>query len=108
MPRSGHRVAGMNEFRTATMNGHAKPHKGQVIRTERQRRAEAGGTLADIAIPRVEKRTADHRHENRFQGLVDRATLIFQGKRQLVRIVNVSESGVMVETSIKPRIGETV
>lgn len=98
----------MSEFRTAIENGDAGPRPGRVIRKEGCRRQEVEPTLVDVPIPRVERRRADQRHENRFRGVVDRATIVFRRKRQLVRIVNVSGSGVMIESNITPHIGEVM
>ena len=61
-----------------------------------------------ILIPRVERRTTNQRREDRYRGIVDRATMVFRRKKLLVKVINVSESGLMVEASIEPRIGENV
>lgn len=98
----------MNEFRTAIRNGKARPPKGRTPRREKDRRQEREPTLVDFPIPRTERRRADQRQEHRFLDVVDRATIFFRGKRSLVRIVNVSGSGVMIESGIEPRIGEVI
>lgn len=98
----------MHEFRTAIISGDVKSVLDPVPRKEACRRRNRGPTLIDIAIPREERRVADQRREDRFHNVVDRATLVFRRKKLLVRIVNVSASGVMVECSVMPRIGETV
>ena len=99
----------MHEFRTAIITGEVKSVLDPVSRKEGCRRRDGGGpTLIDIAIPREERRITNQRREDRFHGVVDRATLVFRRKKSLVRIVNVSASGVMVECNIMPRIGETV
>ncbi len=99
----------MHEFRTAIIAGDVKSVLDPAPRKEAcRRRNRDGPTLIDIAIPREERRVADQRREDRFHGVVDRATLVFRGKKSLVRVVNVSASGVMVECGILPQIGETV
>jgi hypothetical protein len=98
----------MHEFRTAILNGEAKSTSGPVTRKERCRRQGDEPTLVDIPIPRVERRLTDHRREDRFLEVVEHATIIFRRKKSLVRIVNVSGSGVMIESNIMPRIGEVV
>ena len=99
----------MHEFRTAILTGDVKPVQGAVARKERCRRQHDGGaSLVDIPIVREERRTTDQRHEDRFHGVVERATIIFRRKKSLVRVVNVSGSGVMIESNIMPRIGEKV
>ena len=64
------------------------------------------GGLVSRLIPRVERRTTNQRREDRYRGIVERATLVFRRKKLLVKVVNVSESGLMVEAGIEPRIGE--
>lgn len=99
----------MHEFRTAIIVGDVKSVLDPVSRKEGCRRSKgAGPTLIDIAIPREERRITDQRREDRLHGVVDRATLVFRRKKSLVRVVNISGSGVMVECNIIPRIGETV
>ena len=98
----------MHEFRTAILTGDVKAALDPVSKKERCRRQNGGPTLIDISIPREERRATNQRREDRFHGVVDRATLIFRRKKSLVRVVNVSPSGVMIETGILPRIGERV
>lgn len=98
----------MHEFRTAILTGDATPIQGPVARKERCRRQNGEPTLVDIPIQREERRTTNHRREDRFHGVVDRATIVFRRKKTLVRVVNVSGSGVMIESNIMPKIGETV
>jgi len=96
----------MNEFRSALKSGELN----QVVRPpeikEGCRRGSAERTLAGILIPRVERRTTNQRREDRFRGVVERATVTFRRKKILAKVVNVSGSGVMVEAPIEPRIGE--
>jgi hypothetical protein len=89
------------------MTGDVKSSLDPVARKERCRR-QTGGSLTDISIPREERRTTNQRREDRFHGVVGRATLVFRRKKLLVKVVNVSESGVMIESQILPRIGEKV
>ena len=98
----------MHEFRTAILTGEVKSAQTPVARKERCRRRRAEQSLVGIPIPRGERRTTNQRHEDRFHGVVDRATLLFRRKKLLVRVVNVSGSGVMIEGNFMPRIGERV
>ena len=98
----------MNEFRAAVKNGDAAQAMSPVSAKERCRRNKVEVSLAQILIPRVERRTTNQRREDRYRGIVDRASLMFRRKKVLVKVVNVSESGLMVEASIEPRIGEAV
>jgi hypothetical protein len=99
----------MNEFRSAL----AKGEVSKVVQpAEAKERCRRGGlmdtSLANILIPRVERRTTNQRREDRYRGVVERATLVFRRKKSLVKVVNISGSGLMIETGVEPRIGEAV
>lgn len=99
----------MHELRSAILTGDVKAALDPVTRKEGCRRRNGEGpSLVEIEIPRVERRVTNQRREDRFQGVVDRATIVFRRKKTLVKVVNVSPSGVMVECSIMPRIGESI
>ena len=98
----------MHEFRTAIITGDVKSVLDPVSRKEGCRRNGSGPTLINIAIPREERRITNQRREDRFHGVVERATLVFRRKKSLVRVVNLSPSGVMIECGIIPRIGERI
>jgi hypothetical protein len=98
----------MNEFRSALQKGEVTQHFSPVAPKEKCRRKSIEGSLSAILIPRVERRTTNQRREDRFRGIVDRATLIYRRKKILVKVVNVSESGLMVEGPVEPRIGEQI
>jgi hypothetical protein len=99
----------MHEFRSAIRSGDVKAALNPVARKETCRRnGEDGPTLVNIPIAREERRTTNQRHEDRFNGVVDRATIVFRRKKTLVRVVNVSTSGVMIESAIMPYIGERI
>ncbi|HZG45504.1 MAG TPA: PilZ domain-containing protein [Allosphingosinicella sp.] len=96
----------MNEFRAAVHKGEVAQLMSPVADKEKCRRDKMETSLSAILIPRVERRTTNQRREDRYRGIVDRATLVFRRKKVLVKVVNISESGMMVEASIMPRIGE--
>jgi len=100
----------MHELRTAILSGDVKSAPGPISRKEgcRRQREKSGATLVDIAIAREERRQTNQRREDRFQGEVERATLTFRRKKSLVRVVNISGGGLMIESGIIPRIGEKV
>ena len=99
----------MDEFRTATLTGDFKHDRDPGLREEQGRRQKGDeATLIDVAIPRVARRRANQRQENRFNGVVKRAAIIFRRRKILVRVVNISGSGVMIESGIVPRIGEVI
>lgn len=97
----------MHEFRNAIRAGDVPSPRDEGPQRESCRRLN-GGSLVDVPIPREERRSTNQRSENRFHGVVNRATLVFRRKKSLVRVVNISGSGVMIESNIVPRIGETV
>ena len=96
----------MNEFRSAVQKGEVAQIMSPIADKEKCRRDRMEVSLAKILIPRVERRTTNQRREDRYRGIVERATLVFRRKKLLVKVVNVSESGLMVEAGIEPRIGE--
>ena len=98
----------MNEFRSAVQKGEVSQIMSPITNKESCRRARIESSLAKILIPRVERRTTNQRREDRFRGIVERATLVFRRKKLLVKVVNVSESGLMIETGVDARIGERV
>jgi hypothetical protein len=50
----------------------------------------------------------EQRSEPRFEGLVERATLVFRGAEYSVPVVNISSRGTMIESALEPRLGESV
>ena len=96
----------MNEFRSAVQNGEVAQIMSPISAKEKCRRDRMEVSLAKILIPRVERRTTNQRREDRYRGIVERATLVFRRKKVLVKVVNVSQSGLMIEANIEPRIGE--
>jgi hypothetical protein len=102
----------MNEFRAALSRGEAAQIASPVATKEKCRRRSRGGmdgvSLSGRLVPREERRRTDQRREQRFRGLVDRATLHFRRKAVLVKVVNISGGGLMVEAPIAPMIGEAI
>ena len=97
----------MHELRSAILTGDVQSSLDPASRKDRCRR-QIGGSLVDFPIPREERRRTNQRREDRFLGVVERAIIVFRRKKTLVKVVNVSGSGVMIETNIMPRIGEKV
>ena len=62
--------------------------------------------LDGAMIPRSETRTIDERAEIRHASLSSTAVLEFRGRKQVVRLINVSSSGAMVIFPHTPNIGE--
>ena len=57
-------------------------------------------------IPRAAQRTIDERREPRHLAVSGTAMLEFRGRRHVVRLVNVSQSGAMINFPQTPNIGE--
>ncbi len=70
----------MRESRTAIVKSDVTSGPAPVARKGKGRGQAAEPSLVDIAIPRKERRTTNHRAEDRFPGVVDRATLVFRRK----------------------------
>ena len=85
-----------------------KPHTPLTSKEACRRRKEEEVSLVKLVIPREERRATNQRREDRHRGVVERAIIVFRRKKLLVRVVNVSQSGVMIESDIMPRIGETI
>jgi len=96
----------MHGLRSAIQSGEAA--SASLVSTKEACRRKSGGSLTSLEIPREERRSTDQRREDRHWGVVDRAMLVFRRKKLLVRVVNVSSSGIMIEADIMPRIGEKV
>lgn len=96
----------MNEFRSALRKGEVNQVVRPAAKKENCRRRLEDISLTSILIPRGERRTTNQRREDRFRGVVERATVTFRRKKVLAKVVNLSGSGLMLEAPIEPRIGE--
>ena len=63
-------------------------------------------SLDGSMIPRSEKRAIDERDEARYPAASSTAVLQFRGRKHVVRLINVSNSGAMVNFPYVPHIGE--
>lgn len=91
----------MNEFRSQVF-GQRKPLLG----TKQPKRAKEQPGLANVVVRREETRTTDMRDDDRHRLVEHDAIAIHRRKRSQVELVNLSGGGAMVETSLKPRIGD--
>jgi hypothetical protein len=66
------------------------------------------GGLTRIAIRREEARVTNQRAEDRIRDRVEQSIIHFRRRKHVVRVVNVSSRGAMIESDIEPRIGETL
>ncbi len=64
--------------------------------------------LDGTMIPRKVKRAFDGRAEPRVDAKSQTAVLEFRGRKNVVRLVNISSSGAMVIFSTTPHIGEEI
>jgi hypothetical protein len=97
----------MHGLRSAILSG--EPASEALISSkERCRRQPSGGSLTELRIPREERRVTNQRREDRHWGVVDRAMIVFRRKKLLVKVINISSGGIMIESEIVPRIGEAV
>jgi hypothetical protein len=72
-----------------------------------ERRREAPAARPD-ELPYGERRVATDRRAARHRGVIERAVIVYRGKRALVAVVNVSKGGVTIETRLTPEAGETL
>ena len=66
----------------------------------------SGFVLEGSMIPRNEKRAIDERGKLRHPAVSSTAVLEFRGRKHVVRLINVSQSGAMVIFPHVPNIGE--
>jgi hypothetical protein len=55
-----------------------------------------------------ERRTGAQRRAERHRGVVERAAILYRGKRAMVAVANLSKGGVTIETGLTPEIGEAL
>lgn len=97
----------MHDLRSAILSGDGPVAQSPVAAKEACRRT-SGGSLVSIPIPREERRMTNQRREDRHRNIVDSSTIIFRRKKIAVRVINISSGGIMIESDIMPRIGESV
>ncbi|MFN3944056.1 MAG: PilZ domain-containing protein [Allosphingosinicella sp.] len=99
----------MHDLRAAILSGDGvKPYSPVTTKETCRRKSGAEGSLVRVAIPRAERRITNQRREDRHRGIVERAMIGFRRKKLLVKVVNISASGLMIEADIEPRIGERI
>lgn len=64
--------------------------------------------LSQGAAARIEDDGEEQRSETRHADIVERAVITFRGQDYPVPVVNISSRGTMIESSIVPRLGESV
>jgi hypothetical protein len=96
----------MHDIRQAFVQGEGLRRPS--IIAQKGKKAEAKGpSLTSVSVARTAARVTDSRREDRLRDLTDAATVTFRRKKHVVRVVNLSSLGAMIEADeIEPRIGE--
>jgi PilZ domain-containing protein len=96
----------MHELRSTILSGEEKT---AVVRKGKPKSGGSGlGGLASIAVRREEARITDQRAEDRLRDRVEQSIIHFRRRKYVVRVINVSSRGAMIESDIEPRIGEAL
>ena len=100
----------MHGLRSALLNG-GKAADASPPSTEEECRRKGVRDPSRPPTPervRDDRRVAAQRKSKRHREIVERATIVYQGKRSLARVVNISASGLTLESAIPAAVGETV
>jgi hypothetical protein len=98
----------MHEIRSSIL-GDDKQSSPVAKKGKAKRDAAAGlGGLTKIAIRREEARVTNQRTEDRLRDRVEQSIIHFRRRKYVVRVVNVSSRGAMIEADIEPNIGEAL
>ncbi|HEY5723182.1 MAG TPA: PilZ domain-containing protein [Allosphingosinicella sp.] len=73
-----------------------------------RRKGERDPSRAPSDRVRDDRRVAAQRKAKRLREVASHATVWFGGKRSLVAVVNVSPSGLTIESAVAPKAGEAV
>lgn len=73
-----------------------------------RRKGERDPSRAPSERARDDRRVASQRKDKRLREVASHATVYFGGKRSLVPVVNVSASGLTIESAVAPKAGEGV
>jgi hypothetical protein len=90
-----------SSLRAREAGGPARP-----LSLEERRRESAGGEPPPL--PKGERRQGDRRRQPRHHGIVEQAAILYRGKKAMMPVANVSESGLTLDTGLVPEIGETM
>ena len=97
----------MHEIRSSIL-GEDKPASPIARKSKPKRDGSSLGGLTKIAIRREEARVTDQRSEDRLRDRVEQSIIHFRRRKHVVRVVNVSSRGAMIESDIEPHIGERI
>ena len=99
----------MHGLRSSLLNG-GKAAASPASTEEECRRKGVRDPSRPPAPERVrdDRRVTAQRKAVRHREIVERATILYEGKKSLARVVNISASGVTLETTIGAGIGKVV
>lgn len=98
----------MHKIRSAILSGDGLQAYTPLAPKQPPRRPpeEEPASLVGAIIPREQPRITDHRTEDRIAGVVDYVKLRVRGEEMMVRTINTSRRGLMVEGEFEVVIGE--
>ncbi|MGZ8998750.1 MAG: PilZ domain-containing protein [Allosphingosinicella sp.] len=100
----------MHGLRSALLNG-GKAAAASPLSTEEECRRKGVRDPSRPPTPeriRDDRRVAAQRKSKRHREIVERATILYGGKKSLARVVNISASGITLETAIGAGVGDVV
>jgi hypothetical protein len=100
----------MHGLRSALLNGGKAADSSSPSTEEECRRKGVRDPSRPPTPERVrdDRRVAAQRKSKRHREIVERATIVYEGRRSLARVVNISASGLTLESAIAAAIGETI
>lgn len=98
----------MHELRNSILSGDGGRPNGLVAAKKAREAPSDGASLLAIRVKKQEARASNERREDRHRDLVEEATLHHRRKKRQVRVVNISASGLLIETDTELGIGEAV
>jgi hypothetical protein len=101
----------MHGLRSAVLAGEKGAPAAQLSTEEECRRKGArdpSRPASERERARDERRVAAQRRDKRHREVVERATIVLGRKRSLVRVVNISDSGLTIETPLVPPVGQAI
>jgi hypothetical protein len=99
-------VVSMNNFRRAILDGTGL--KGDPVVQKKSKRGAVEDDLSSVEVPREEKRSQDHRDDDRHRLDQETAAARFDGEQYRVDLINLSGGGAMIRADFKPRLWERV
>ncbi len=97
----------MDSFRDAIYSGRGLHPKTPLV-SEKEARGASEDDLGSVAIPRSEKRAANHRDDDRHRLSDECASVRHEGESHAVELVNLSAGGAMIRADFKPRMWDRI